>query len=313
MSEDFVRDIRLPKELSAELDMLLYQVKEEHNDLVIVVDGKEGLGKSRTGILMAAYCAQKLNSSFSIDNIHYSTEEYMRSCSKLGRYSVHILDEAGVILHRASSNTKGARRFTKFLQVCREGYNQVHILILPAYHILDGYVVNWRCKFVLHMYGESVEDDSVPTGKRLKRGAFKVYPSTNSLTEMWNLYQDRKVFIYPKQWYMHTRIPNCKVLSDAETAALYAKKDNWRNEFIEGDVKDGNVRAAAIMRKAFAFIVEKTDVIPNAKEVKKALGVTLSTAYEVIKHYNNTRSSVPSSEPSLSSSESSPTISDGEE
>lgn len=280
----FVRDFRLSKSLAEEMDNLLYQVKHEKNDVVIVIDGKEGLGKTRTALTLGAYCADKLGTPFGVDNVHYGTQEYMVSCKNMGKNSVHILDEAGVILHRSAANTKDSKRFNRFLQVCREGYHQVHILVLPAYHVMDGYVINWRCKFVLHLYGESIEDPSTPTGKKLQRGAFKVFTANRELTEMWNLYQDRKVFAYPKQYYIHDRMKKAEPFSEAELDALYNKKNKWREDFIgkeESEEKKEKLTKAVVKKETVKYFIDAVGFVPTPDNLVKAFKVSKSYAYDL--------------------------------
>jgi len=284
----FVRDFRLAKPLAEEMDNLLYQVQHEKNDVVIVIDGKEGMGKTRTALTVAAYCADKLGTSFGVENVHYGTQEYMESCKKLGKNSVHILDEAGVILHRSAANTKDSKRFNRFLQVCREGYHQVHILVLPAFHVMDGYVINWRCKFVLHLYGESIEDANSPTGKKLQRGAFKVFTASHALTEMWNLYQDRKVFKYPANFYIHDRMRKTEPFSEAELNALYKKKNEWREEFIgkEEKVDKEDKKSRAHLKKATVkYFIDTVGFVPTAENIVKAFNVSKSYSRELSREF----------------------------
>lgn len=286
VKEAFVRDCRLAKPLAEEMDNLIYQVQHEKNDVVIVIDGKEGMGKTRAALTIGAYCAEKMGTPFGVENVHYSTQEYMESCKKLGKNSVHILDEAGVILHRSAANNKESKRFNRFLQVCREGYHQVHILVLPAYHIMDGYVINWRCKFVLHLYGESLEDLNSPTGKKLQRGAFKVFTASQALTEMWNLYQDRKVFVYPKLHYIHDRMRKTEPFSEEELAALYEKKNRWREDFIgkeEKAVEADKFSRQAIKKETIKFMMDNYGFVPTAENIMKATKISRGYAYELAK------------------------------
>lgn len=283
------RDVRLNKQLKEELDMLLYQVKNEGMDLLIVIDGKEGIGKSQSERNIGAYCAHVLGTPFGVDNVHYSTEEYMRSSQKLGRFSVHCLDEAGVLLHRSEANTKNARRFFRYLQVAREGNNQVHIITLPAFHLLDGYIVNWRCKFVMNMYGETVEDPSVPTGKRLRRGAFNLYPAGHQLTEKWNLYRALKIFVYPSQFFIRGRMPNSEPFSQEESIALYKKKDDWRNEFINGTDKEKeekiNAKSMEISMKRIIAVSEHFGAKVDSKFIEMVAQCSKAHSYLLLEEY----------------------------
>ena len=288
IEEEFVRDCRLAKPLAEEMDNLLHQVKYEKNDVVIVIDGKEGMGKTRTALTIGAYCAEKLGTSFGVENVHYGTQEYMESCKKLGKNSVHILDEAGVILHRSAANTKDSKRFNRFLQVCREGYHQVHILVLPAFHVMDGYVINWRCKYVLHMYGESLEDANSPTGKKLQRGAFKVFTASHALTEMWNLYQDRKVFKYPTAFYIHDRMRKTEPFSSEEIDALYKKKNAWREEFIgkeDKEEKEDKKSKASLKKETVQYFIDAVGFVPTPENLVKAFKVSKSYSYELSREF----------------------------
>jgi len=281
-----IRDCRLPKGLAEEMDNLIYQVKKEKNDVLIVIDGKEGMGKSRTALTIGAYCANKLGTPFGVENVHYGTQEYMSSCRKMGLNTVHILDEAGVILHRSSANNKDARRFNRFLQVCREGYHQVHILVLPAYHIMDGYVINWRSKFVLHLYGESIEDDNSPTGKRLQRGAFKLFTSGEEITAMWQLYQDRKVFKYPSRYYIHDRMRKTEPFNKEELELLYKKKNEWREEFIgkeDEENKKDKLTKGAVKKETIKYFIDNTGFVPTPENLVKAFKVSASYSRQLSK------------------------------
>lgn len=267
-----IRSPKLPEALKEELRALLFQVRHEGMDLVICIDGPEGSGKSRTSRVIGAFCANELKTPFGPANVHYGTEEYMRASNTYGQFTVHILDEAGVILHRASANTREARRFTKYLQVAREGNNQVHIIVLPAYHVLDGYIVNWRMRFCMHMYTEKKEDATAPGGKRTSRGPFKIFPKTEALTACWNLHQDRKIFKYPAQWFMHDRIPNCEVFTDEELEFVRAKKEKWRTSFIADEAKPG--RATPKQKKAIVALLKllKENTTLTDSEIGKEIG-----------------------------------------
>jgi hypothetical protein len=256
------RDIRLPPKLWEEIRALSYSVLEEDTDLVFVIDGNEGVGKSKAARLVGAAFATELGVSFGVENIHYSTQEYMEASSRMGKFSVHILDEAGVILHRGSAASRDAKRFTKFLQVARGGNNQIHIVVLPAYHLLDGYVVNWRSRFVMHMFSEKekTDDPRVPGCMKMKRGAFKLWTKCDALTYNYHLAAEKHIYKYPtSNPFLFDRVPNAEVLSPQEELDLQAKKEKWRNDFINDDQKqklnNPQKKALAALRKTVKFLV----------------------------------------------------------
>lgn len=227
---------RLPKKLREELAHPLYQVKNEDMDLLFVIDGKEGSGKSSAGWLLAAACAEFLGTPFTVDNIHYDPEAYMKASDSTKNY-VQLLDEAGVTLDNASGNTNVLKRFNRYMQVARSETNNVHIIILPAFHILHKYLVNWRCRFVINMWAEK-EKANVPGGYKTKRGAFCLYKSDGYLYNCWKTAHDGGWFPYPKVWRVRDRLPHTVPFTDDEVKAYNAKKSKWRNDYINGDTKE---------------------------------------------------------------------------
>jgi hypothetical protein len=287
------RDIRLPPKLWEEIQALAYSIKEEDLDLLFVIDGLEGSTKTQTSWTIGAAFAAALGSPFGVENIHYSTQEYMESSDKMGRYTVHTLDEAGVILDRSNGNTREAKRFTRYLQVGREGNNQVHIIVLPAYHLLNGYVVNWRSRFIMHMFSvkEKTDDPRVPGGFKTKKGGFKIWTKCDAITYNYFLAQEKHIFKYPTiNPFLMDWIPNCKVFSEEERQKLRDKKFKWRSEYIEDKPKDtaGAKKARAGLIKSVDLLINKSGWKPD--DVAKYIGVSLVQVYRYLKEIKESSS-----------------------
>lgn len=166
----FYMDSRLKKEL----DILLHFTQNQNDDIVIVIDGEEGSGKSKLARQIAVYCAQKLGVSFSTkDNIHFDLNQYVDTSLEKGQYWVNILDESRNVLNKKRSMASAPVRFTNYLSECRSK-QQVHILLVPSYHDLDNYVVNWRMKFLINVL-KSIRKADNECGWTLVRGEYVIH------------------------------------------------------------------------------------------------------------------------------------------
>lgn len=214
----------LSKQLKKELDTALYAVKSKNQDLVIVIDGDEGAGKSQTSRMVGFYCAKVLGSFFDLDgvtNIHNSLEKYIKTSIDGEKYMVNILDESRKVLNRKRSTSKDAVRFTDYLSECRSK-NQVHILLLPTYHDLDRYVAQWRMSLVIHMFKMWTPDEKVELGgHELHLGAFRLYINTDAM----RYFYDQKGFRYPRQFICKDRFSNCEVLTEKGKEAYENQKE----------------------------------------------------------------------------------------
>ena len=224
----------LNKKLKQELDIALHAVKNKNQDLVIVVDGQEGSGKSTASRQIAYYCSQALGSNFDVDgmkNIHNDLNKYIFNSSEGKKFEAHILDESRKVLNRKRSMAKEAVRFTNYLSECRF-MNQVHILCIPAYHDLDRYVAQWRVGFVIHMSKEWRVDETVKLGgHELHLGTFTMFVNDGYLKHFYDQYG----FQYPKKWIAKDRFTGYEVLSEEGNIAYDKQKyDAMQNKYIQG-------------------------------------------------------------------------------
>lgn len=215
--------------LKQNLDIHLNAVKSHNQDMLVVIDGEEGSGKSQSVRQLALYCAEQLGTTFERDgtaNIHNSMDKYIdvaEGKSKEGiRGWVNVLDESRAVLGKARFNSKPVKRFTDWLSECRD-MGQVHFILLPAYHDLHKYVVLWRMVFVIHMQKEFVENAKVSGGYEPRLGAYRLFPNDHKLQECFF-----KPYTYPAQWDVRDRFGNVEVMTPAGLTALKEQKDSER-------------------------------------------------------------------------------------
>lgn len=121
--------------------------KKYKGDLLIVVDGEEGSGKSTFG----RQVAKILDPRFTESQIAFSTEEARKMCYKYDEFRVVLLDESKADLDRKKTNSKKSKDWNDFLSESRI-LHKFMIVILPSIFDLDKYVAQHRGKMLLHTY-----------------------------------------------------------------------------------------------------------------------------------------------------------------
>lgn len=202
--------------LWSNLEILLNDVKQSKMDLVIVLDGAEGTGKSFMARGIGAVCAAYLGVPFGVNDIHFDLENYMKSsliAAKEGqKHKINVLDEARKVINRARGGTRSNIRFTNYLSECR-ALGQVHIILAPAFHDLDRYLVLWRMSLLIHSRKNYVQDKKSETGVKLYRGEYMLFVNSaggkKALSTCWEM----KGYKYPHKWEMRDRWSPIEVFS----------------------------------------------------------------------------------------------------
>lgn len=279
----------LPEKIKVNLDIVLNDVKYSEMDLVIVIDGKEGLGKSFASRGLAKYCATKLNSKFSVNDIYFDTDEYINgsleagSAEDTGVHKINVLDEGRNALNRLRSNSRKSVKFTNYLSECR-ALGQVHIILAPAYHDLDAYLINWRMSFVIHFKKNYIKDESTDLGVKIKRGQFLLFTDKKFLS-----YYYFKKYDYPKKWEANDWWSVHEVFSGEELQAYKAKKnqatiDKYKVEkenedFV--DLAEGFVKATRVAR----FLGISSSAVKDRIKCGEIPGFSDGKAWYVKKQY----------------------------
>ena len=216
-------NVYLPDKLKEDLDIFLDDVIHSEMDLVIVIDGKEGSGKSYDARLLGKYISYVLNVPFGVENIHFNSDSYIKFSESKPKYTVNIFDESREALNKKRGMSKSNVAFTNYLSENRDK-QQVHIILLPAIHDLDSYVAIWRMRLLIHKLMGHVKDTSMRSGYRLLRGYFKVFENTRDLQRV--LYNKARYgyYAYPKEFKYRRKIKHTQVLTDEELKKYKQKK-----------------------------------------------------------------------------------------
>lgn len=246
--------IRTVKGNSLYVDGFLYNnltaaaknAKKYNGDLLIVIDGEEGSGKSTLG----RQIAKILDPTFNEKRIAFSSLYFRRMAYETKEYRAIVLDESKEDLDRKSTMSKKNRMFMNFLSQARV-LHKFMIVILPSVYDLDSYVAEHRAKMLLHtykhrgrtpgfftFYGKSAIKRLFITGKKYRtynnvRGQFSGRFTKAEVVDM-ELYNQMKLRAVNK----YSPDPDTKYNKEVEAAREEAVKEFQVQRFKEAMKND---------------------------------------------------------------------------
>lgn len=165
--------------LKQNLDLMKETIKEDW-DMIFVVDGYEGSGKSMLSMQMAQYC----DNTFNLDRIVFNPTDFKKAIMAAEPFQAVIYDEAygGLSSKRALSEVN--KSIVQMLTVIRQR-NLFVFIVLPTFFDLDKYVALWRSRVLIHVY----------TSQDMKRGFF----------EFFNAQRKKDMYVKGKKFYEYKR------------------------------------------------------------------------------------------------------------
>lgn len=152
--------------LKSNLDMVKEKLREDW-DMIFLVDGIEGAGKSVLGMQMAKY----VDPTFSNEQIAFTPQQFMDAIKKAPKYTSVLYDEAYFGLSARGAMTQTNRVLVSMLSEIRQK-NLFVVIILPTFFDLDKNVALWRTRALIHVY----------VGEGLKRGRFMFFNQKKKTT-----------------------------------------------------------------------------------------------------------------------------------
>lgn len=145
--------------LQKNFDLAKEEIKKDW-DMVFVLDGQEGAGKSVLAQQIGYYCDPQLE----LKRIVFSPDDFKKQVINCKRKNACIIfDEAygGLSSRKAMSDVN--QGLVSMLAEIRQK-NLFVIIVLPTFFDLDKYVALWRSRALVHVYAD-----------RFKRGYFKFF------------------------------------------------------------------------------------------------------------------------------------------
>lgn len=164
--------------LKINLDTAITVVKQDW-DMVFLVDGREGAGKSNLAQQVAYY----LDTTFCLARIVFTPEGFERAVRSANKFQCIVYDEAYGGLSSKSALQSFNKMIVKMLTEIRDK-NLFIIIVLPTFFDLVKYVAIWRSVALIHV-----------TADHFKRGTFCFY----------DYHRKKDLYIYGKKFYSYKK------------------------------------------------------------------------------------------------------------
>lgn len=146
MFEDKKHKFAVDGILKENLDIIGKEIRNDF-DMVMIVDGMEGSGKS----LLAMQLAYYLDHTFGLDNIAFTPDQFKKKVIEAKRYQAIVFDEAFSGLYSRNAMTYINIQLVSMLAEIRQK-NLFIFIVLPTFFDLDRYVAIWRSRVLIHVY-----------------------------------------------------------------------------------------------------------------------------------------------------------------
>ena len=255
------QDYAMDGYLQSNLDTANNVIKSDW-DMVILVDGEEGGGKS----VLAQQCAYYNDPTLCLDRICFTPNEFRKAILSAKKYQAVIYDEAYTGLSARATMSLINRTLISMLAEIRQRNLFVYV-VMPTFFDLDKYAAIWRSRALIHVY----------TAKGFQRGFFTFF----------NKDRKKDLYIHGKKFYsygkppanFHGRFPNHYTVDEK------AYREKKRNSLIARENKrEQDAVKQEVLKEMFERLAEDED-IPNKKKAKM-LGISESYYYILLKRYN---------------------------
>jgi len=220
----------LPQRTKANVDILIDTLAFDEMDIVIVVDGPEGTGKSFLARGLCRYIATRLretypNTTFGPDDIEFTVKDYIDNSVRVGSpkdnnnaVKINLLDEGRHAIGRRNATSLSNKVFTNYLSECR-ALTQVHIILAPAFHDLDKNLVLWRRNCIFHTIKKYKKKGG---SYRLQRGEYKLFTNTQHIAGVY--LRSNAFYSYPQKCEDHNSWSSVEVFNAKDLQAYNDKK-----------------------------------------------------------------------------------------
>lgn len=249
-----IRDSELIALRAKAIPQWIERTIKEDFDRVILVVGKEGVGKSTLAILLGYLITEERNKALGIDrpfeiehNVSYNLLKLKKKVFKDSvSGDVRIIDESAVTGgYKREAMGKMNRLLNKTLMTCRSR-NQILFFLIPSINAVESYIRE-RCHSIIrvvgrghaHVYAEN-EKHLVVWDRKLKRVRFRKRPKYH--LEMFRTVQDMlgqdvwNKYIKHKESELSSEYDVEDDLKDSEAKYVYPKVLMTRYQISRGTV-----------------------------------------------------------------------------
>lgn len=238
--------------MKANLDIILQEAIPNNWDSVIILHGKEGVGKSTLAFQMAGY----IDKNFDIPNIVFTPDQFLEAVNTLPVGSAIVWDEAITAANAAMWASKISQIIVTRLTMIRKKKYKI-LICFPYLHMLNKYFV-YRCRASIFVYSKGFTN----------RGHYLFYNQEQTefvygiIKEKYK-FQQHKAFFSSKHAFYERFTRHMYVDENA-----YNEKKDSATKF-QMDVKDGWKEMACNCIEMVRQHPQGISIIDLAKKLKK--------------------------------------------
>lgn len=243
------------------LDLMIHRMEKKKFDNCLIIDGKEGFGKTTLATQFCYYVSYETGRPFSVDNVYFRVKEMLEVMQKTDR-GIFLLDEAELDL---MSEQRGAmqRYFIQMLMAARKK-NHFIVVIMPTIKKLKQYVVERAIGFV-----------RVYSTDGLSRGTYAYYKEESKNLMFENFLRTRRMD-YRKYYTFNATFPDTygKIIDEEE----YDKKKDSAIASIGTEEKmTARTKKLIEFEYRLRLAIEKGFLNVTGRDLAKILGTTERT------------------------------------
>jgi hypothetical protein len=160
-------------------------------DCAVIIDGKEGAGKSVFALQIAAFLDKEHNLD-PFKQICWTPDAFVQAVGTLEKGKAIVWDESRRGLNRRRSGQEVNLKITDMLAECRQ-HNLFLVIVMPSFYDMDMNVAVWRTRILIHVnYHWDLTNEENP----LVRGDFRFY-NENGKLKLYTNPDLRKQYAYP--------------------------------------------------------------------------------------------------------------------
>lgn len=243
-------------------------------DMVFVIDGTEGGGKSVIGQQCAAY----VDPTFNISRICFTPQDFIKCVEEADNYQAIIYDESYGGLGSRGTMSNVNKTLVKMLTEIRFK-NLFIFIIIPTFFDMDKYVALWRSRALIHVYA----------GHNFTRGQFQFYGKDSK----------KYLYIMGKQTYSYNkpradfigRFSNTYTVDEKE---YREKKRKIGRTGYDTEIKTKE-RIGREIKKEIAANLYDSHLGLSKEDISKILGISRMTLHRYMTETVNTDSKIPKS------------------
>jgi hypothetical protein len=259
------QQINMHPALKDKLDLMIHRMEKKGYDNFLLIDGKEGFGKTTLGSQICYYVSKETGRRFTHEDIYFRVKQLLEEMQK-SRARIFLLDEAELDL-LSEQRGKMQRYFMQMLMAARKK-NHFIVAIIPTIKKLKSFVVERAIGFI-----------RVYSPDNLSRGYYAYYKeeSKNALYEKW---QKSRKLEYKKYYTFNGRFSN-KFKEFIDEEAYDKKKDEAIESIGKEEEKDSPTMRKLRKLQYFIWYATKNGIITKtAGEVAPMIDFTRQTISE---------------------------------